>query len=266
MEAATLGRGGPAAFAQSFARRPGALARLLDRRRADRAGGGAALRHPRRAGLPPRRDRHRQPGPARRLLPRDGRGRLQRVGAAALLRARLVLDAGDRDRRVRAALALGAGRGGDGPGRLPASAPSCAAAAPGLLAAALVAVNPMLLWYSQEARAYALLVLLLRALAALLRARPARRRSARDFVLWGRLLRPRPRAPTTSPSSRSLVEVVLLAAPARRRERSPASGSSPLPSALLAPLALPPDVLRPRRMDRQLHASATGSGRPSRPS
>ena len=48
---------------------------------------GAALRHARRAELPPRRDRHRQPHPPRRLLARDGRGRLQRVGAAALLRA-----------------------------------------------------------------------------------------------------------------------------------------------------------------------------------
>jgi uncharacterized membrane protein len=56
----------------------------------------------------------------------------------------------------------------------------------GFLAAALVAVNPMLLWYSQEARSYALLVLLT-SLSALyflraLRDVPGRRR---DLVLWG---------------------------------------------------------------------------------
>jgi len=53
----------------------------------------------------------------------------------------------------------------------------------GIAAAALVAVNPMLLWYSQEARDYALLVLLT-ALAALyfLRALSGARR---DVVLWG---------------------------------------------------------------------------------
>ena len=55
----------------------------------------------------------------------------------------------------------------------------------GLMAAALVAVNPMLLWYSQEARAYALLALLCAALAALLRARPARAAGGATSPLWG---------------------------------------------------------------------------------
>jgi uncharacterized membrane protein len=64
----------------------------------------------------------------------------------------------------------------------------------GLLAAALVAVNPMLIWYSQEARAYALLVFFC-ALALLYCVRalrvgegadpPARPGDKRDFVLWG---------------------------------------------------------------------------------
>jgi mannosyltransferase len=64
----------------------------------------------------------------------------------------------------------------------------------GLVAAALVAVNPMLLWYSQEARSYALLALLT-ALAALyfVRALDARAHGARGDVpdarraltLWG---------------------------------------------------------------------------------
>jgi mannosyltransferase len=54
----------------------------------------------------------------------------------------------------------------------------------GLMAAALVAVNPMLLWYSQEARAYALLVLL-GAVSLLYCVRALRSGSCRDFVLWG---------------------------------------------------------------------------------
>src|SRR3954447_13205266 len=54
----------------------------------------------------------------------------------------------------------------------------------GLVAAALVAVNPMALWYSQEARAYALLVLL-GAVSLLYCVRALRRGSRRDFVLWG---------------------------------------------------------------------------------
>jgi len=54
----------------------------------------------------------------------------------------------------------------------------------GLLAAALVAVNPMLLWYSQEARAYALLTLLC-ALSLLFCLRALRNGQRRDFVLWG---------------------------------------------------------------------------------
>jgi mannosyltransferase len=54
----------------------------------------------------------------------------------------------------------------------------------GLLAAALVAVNPMLLWYSQEARGYSLLVLLT-AVAALYFVRALDRGRRRDFTGWG---------------------------------------------------------------------------------
>ncbi len=57
----------------------------------------------------------------------------------------------------------------------------------GLVAAALVAVNPMLLWYSQEARAYALLTLL--CAISLLYCLRALRESAgegrRDLLAWG---------------------------------------------------------------------------------
>jgi 4-amino-4-deoxy-L-arabinose transferase-like glycosyltransferase len=54
----------------------------------------------------------------------------------------------------------------------------------GIAAAALVAVNPMLVWYSQEARAYALFVLLT-ALSLLCFVRALDRGHRRDFVLWG---------------------------------------------------------------------------------
>jgi uncharacterized membrane protein len=54
----------------------------------------------------------------------------------------------------------------------------------GVAAAALVAVNPMLLWYSQEARAYALFALLT-AVSALYFLRSLDRGRRADFVGWG---------------------------------------------------------------------------------
>ena len=54
----------------------------------------------------------------------------------------------------------------------------------GIFAAALVAVNPMLLWYSQEARGYALFALLCAA-SALYFVRALDRGERRDLVLWG---------------------------------------------------------------------------------
>jgi len=53
----------------------------------------------------------------------------------------------------------------------------------GLVAAALAAVNPMLIWYSQEARSYSLLVFF-GALSLLFFARALRSRSGRDLTLW----------------------------------------------------------------------------------
>ena len=53
----------------------------------------------------------------------------------------------------------------------------------GLLAAALVALNPMLIWYSQEARSYAALVFF-GALALWFFARALRTRAAADLSLW----------------------------------------------------------------------------------
>jgi uncharacterized membrane protein len=54
----------------------------------------------------------------------------------------------------------------------------------GILAAALVAVNPMLVWYSQEARAYSLLVLF-GSVAALYFVRALERGGRREVVGWG---------------------------------------------------------------------------------
>lgn len=53
----------------------------------------------------------------------------------------------------------------------------------GLIAAALLAVNPMLIWYSQEARSYALLVFFCAA-SFYFFARALRSRSGRDLALW----------------------------------------------------------------------------------
>jgi mannosyltransferase len=53
----------------------------------------------------------------------------------------------------------------------------------GLVTAALVAVSPMLIWYSQEARSYALLVFFCAA-SLLFFARALRTRSGRDLALW----------------------------------------------------------------------------------
>jgi len=53
----------------------------------------------------------------------------------------------------------------------------------GLILAAIVALNPMLIWYSQEARSYALLVFFA-ALSMLFFVRALRRRDGRDLALW----------------------------------------------------------------------------------
>lgn len=53
----------------------------------------------------------------------------------------------------------------------------------GLIAAAIAAVNPMLIWYSQEARSYALLVFF-GALALLFFVRALRTKKGRDLAFW----------------------------------------------------------------------------------
>ena len=106
----------------------------------------------------------------------------------------------------------------------------------GIVAAALVAVNPMLLWYSQEARGYALLVLLTRGLAALLRPRPATAAARRDFVALGIFSALALATHYFAIFPIALEAIWLL----RRRGARPcrACGSSPRAGLALAPLAI----------------------------
>ncbi|HET9198350.1 MAG TPA: glycosyltransferase family 39 protein, partial [Solirubrobacterales bacterium] len=105
----------------------------------------------------------------------------------------------------------------------------------GVLAAALVAVNPMLLWYSQEARAYALLGLFC-AVSLLFCVRALRTGEKRDFVWWG-VFSALALATHYFAVFPLVAEVVLLA---RRRGRAILSGLWIVAAAvlLLAPLAI----------------------------
>ncbi|HET7574402.1 MAG TPA: glycosyltransferase family 39 protein, partial [Solirubrobacterales bacterium] len=105
----------------------------------------------------------------------------------------------------------------------------------GLMAAALVAVNPMLLWYSQEARAYALFVLLC-AISLLYCVRALRDGARRDLRGWGI-------ASALALSTHYFAIFPLLAEAAflvRRRGREALAGLWILAAAgaLLAPLAI----------------------------
>ena len=105
----------------------------------------------------------------------------------------------------------------------------------GVIAAALVATNPMLVWYSQEARAYALLGFFC-ALSLLFCVRALRDGGKRDFVAWGvfSFLALATHYFAVFPL---LAEVILLA---RRRGRAILSGLwiVGLAVVLLAPLAI----------------------------
>jgi uncharacterized membrane protein len=104
----------------------------------------------------------------------------------------------------------------------------------GAFAAALVAVNPMLLWYSQEARAYSLLGLFC-ALSLLFCVRALQGGGRRDFTCWG-VFSALALATHYFAVFPLIAEVVLLL---RRRGRASLSGLwiVGLAAALLAPLA-----------------------------
>lgn len=106
----------------------------------------------------------------------------------------------------------------------------------GLFAAALVAVNPYFVWYSQEARSYSLLVLTT-ALSLLFLGRALRQRTQRAYVLW---------ALTASLALLThyfaafilIPEAIWLLWKARERASYAAVGTLAVIAAVLAPLAL----------------------------
>lgn len=104
----------------------------------------------------------------------------------------------------------------------------------GLVAAALVAVNPMLIWYSQEARAYALLAFFC-AVSLYYCVRALRESERRDFIWWG-VFSALAMATHYFAVFPLAAEVLLLL---RRRGRAALSGLwiVALATALLAPLA-----------------------------
>ena len=105
----------------------------------------------------------------------------------------------------------------------------------GLWAAALVAVNPMLLWYSQEARAYALLVLLC-AFSLLYFVRALRRGERRDVVLWG--VFSALALATHYFAAFAIVAEILMLARRRWRPSLPGIGIVAFAAVALAPLAI----------------------------
>ena len=128
----------------------------------------------------------------------------------------------------------------------------------GLMAAALAAVNPMLLWYSQEARAYALLDPPLRRLAALLRPRRALRRGAATSSGWG-IASALALATHYFASSSIVGEVAGAGAPPRPRGPARALRSSPSAACCVAPLAIHQASLGHAEWIGNFR-SATGSG------
>jgi hypothetical protein len=107
----------------------------------------------------------------------------------------------------------------------------------GLIAAAMVAVSPVLIWFSQDARAYAL-VFLLTALSFLFFAR-ARRGGARADLAWWAALSALALATHYFAGFVIVPEAVLLVLGSRRRrEVALAIGAIAAMGALLAPIAL----------------------------
>ena len=108
----------------------------------------------------------------------------------------------------------------------------------GLIAAALTAVNPMLIWYSQEARDYAMLVFF-GALSLLFFLRALRRRRDRDLAYWALASVAALCSHYFGGFQIAIEAVWLLAAlPERRRAALAAVASTALVGAALVPLLL----------------------------
>jgi mannosyltransferase len=108
----------------------------------------------------------------------------------------------------------------------------------GLIAAALVAVNPMLIWYSQEARSYSMLVFF-GALSLLFFLRALRSRGDRDLALWA-LASAAALCSHYFAGFQIALEAawLLVALPDRRRAAGTAVGATALAGACLVPLLL----------------------------
>jgi mannosyltransferase len=107
----------------------------------------------------------------------------------------------------------------------------------GLIAAALVAVNPYLIWYSQEARAYSLFALLAGA-SLLFFLRAFERRDGRSLWWWAALSALAIASHYYAGYLVAIEAVVLLATSPRRRDVVPPVGVVVITGALLAPLVL----------------------------
>jgi uncharacterized membrane protein len=105
----------------------------------------------------------------------------------------------------------------------------------GIVAAALVAVNPMLIWYSQEARAYALFALLT-ALSLLYFVRALDGGRRRDFIAWG--IASALALGTHYFAAFPVIAEALWLLRRRGRETAPGLGILAAAGLLLAPLAL----------------------------
>ena len=126
----------------------------------------------------------------------------------------------------------------------------------GLILAGLLAFNPMLIWYSQEARSYALLVFFGGALDALLRARLSTAGAGADLGLWA-LASALALCSHYFAVFRVGIEALWLAVALRSRWRSllPALAAL-LPSGLaLLPLLARADQPEPHRLDRKQPAA-----------
>ena len=228
--ASSRGRPTPPSPRLSRRRRPSPPSRPADRARRC-----APLRDARRAELLAGRARDRL---AARPRLRRHAGGIRRDGgnAVPVLRARLAVARVVRARRGGAAVALGARRDGGHPGRRTRAGAAFCSRRVGLVAAALVAVHPFLVWYSQEARSYSLLVLLGAVHGPLPRPRARRaahasisrsgrsRRRSRSPRTTSRSSSSRPRRPGSSPATAARRDAVAaLLVPAARPRRAPAA-------------------------------------------
>ena len=131
----------------------------------------------------------------------------------------------------------------------------------GLAVAAIVAVNPMLVWYSQDARAYALLVLLTTA-ALLFFIRARRSGSARDLGCWAVFSALALATHYFAFFGLAIEAALLLLAVRPLRRVLAALAGVALAGLALAPIALHQARRQEQRLDRQLRHGPVACARP----